>query len=432
MNCFRYISLALALLVASATPLAAQYDSGTDSHRTRLVPYATEQAARERSLAKQRYMQPITEWSRVDNSLCGEYTFPFSWVERQVFIRIEGVGGPYDLYVNGKCAGGSNNGFAAAEYNITKLSREDKNNIELRLHDADKMAKIECFARGTAHPVAYIISQPRVRVRDVAWRTDIGVGGVVNAHFSVVMKNETLGEKTSRIYYELFVNDTLRITGGHRDVVVGMYGVDTMRFGATVVDSLLWRGGAPQSIILRLKNRIAGRDVEFYEFPVALRQLECSNGRYFVNGEEESIVWHDVLPHTTTEELAALKASGVKSVRFMAGYVDDALLDYCDAQGLYVGLTAPINSSLSGKSRKRGGNPSNNSQWREEYIGRVEQMIHTTKRHPSVVAYFLADDSANGICLYESFLAAKRISGDRAVLYLDGEGEWNSDSVLKN
>ena len=54
-------------------------------------------------------------------------------------------------------------------------------------------------------------------------------------------------------------------------------------------------------------------------------------------------------------------------------------------------------------------------------------MIHTTKRHPSVVAYYLADDSANGIALYEAYLAAKAISGDRPVIYDDGGGEWNTD-----
>jgi beta-galactosidase len=78
-------------------------------------------------------------------------------------------------------------------------------------------------------------------------------------------------------------------------------------------------------------------------------------------------------------------------------------------------------------SRKRGGNPSNNPSWREEYVERIVQTIHTTKRHSSVVAYFLADDSANGICLYEGYLAAKRVAGDRPVFYLDGGNEWNSD-----
>ena len=102
------------------------------------------------------------------------------------------------------------------------------------------------------------------------------------------------------------------------------------------------------------------------------------------------------------------------------------MLEWCDANGVYVALTAPINSSSAGVSRRKGGNPSNDPKWRKEYTERVVQMIHTTKRHPSVVAYYLADDSANGIALYEAYLAAKAISGDRPVIYDDGGGECGS------
>ena len=87
------------------------------------------------------------------------------------------------------------------------------------------------------------------------------------------MHNQTLGEKTSRIYYELYLNDTIRLSAGHRDVSLGMYGVDTMRFGAPVPDSVLWSSKNPTQLSLRLKNRIAGRDVEFYDIPLSLREL---------------------------------------------------------------------------------------------------------------------------------------------------------------
>ena len=425
MRFITYIIAVVTLAVVSSHVAEAQPVDGADYHRTELIPYATATDAAARGMLRQKYMQPIEEWTDIDGVLRGEFTYPFSWVERQVFIRVEGVGRPFEVYVNGRRAGASRNGFAAVEFNISKLSREDKNSVELRVADGGDVAAIECFEHGAMDPIAYIISQPRVRVRDVAWRANVGVGGVVNADFSVVMHNQTLGEKTSRIYYELFLNDTVRLTAGHRDVVLGMYGVDTMRFGAPVPDSVLWSAASPSRLSLRLKNRIAGRDVEFYDLPVALRELKY-DGEYRVNGAVESVTWYDMSPWASMEDIDAVCGGGVRAVRFGAGWVSDAILDYCDAKGIYVGLTAPINSSKSGKSRKRGGNPSNNPQWRDEYVSRVEQMIHTTKRHASVIAYFIAEDSANGICLYESYLAAKAIS-DIPVFYAYGEGEWNTD-----
>lgn len=414
------------LMMLCGVDASAQQRKGEAQYRTRLIPYPTEAAAKECAMERQRYMQPITEWVEVDGVLRGEFTFPFSWLERQVFIRIEGAAQPYELFINGKRAGGSTNGFAAAEYNITKISKEDKNRVELRLLGGDDVAHIESFDKVAPRPIAYIISQPRVRVRDIAYRTNIDFG-VVNADFSVVMNNETLGKKVSRLYYELYLNDTLRLDAGTRDVELGMYGVDTMRFGTPVPDSVLWSGESPTRLSLHLKNRIEGRDVEFYNVAVALRELEYENGRFAINNKSCDMVWCELSPNTTIVELEKLYNNGTRAVRFTAGNVKDEVLSFCDAKGIYVAITAPINSSKAGASRKHGGNPSNDPKWCKEYVDRTTQMIHTTKRHPSVVAYYLADDSANGICLYESYLAAKAIT-DIPVFYEDGGKEWNSDN----
>lgn len=418
----------LALATLTASELSAQSTEGCDLHRTRLIPYPTANDAVAHSLAKQRYMQPITEWNADgEGLLTGEFTYPFSWVERQIFVRVEGVGVPYEVVVNGKVAGTSTNGHAAAEFNITKISHEDKNTLAIRLLDDKGVSAIENFEKGEPHPVAYVLSQPRVRVRDIFYRATIGKSGVVNVDLGAIMHNQTLGEKTSRIYYEIFLNDTIRLSGGHRDVSLGMYGVDTMRFGAPVPDSVLWSSESPTRLSLRLKNRIAGRDVEFYNVPLALRQLRYEDGTFYINDKATPITWCEVSPNAKAEDVRGLYELGHRALRFTAGGIAEETLAACDELGIYVAVTAPINSSKMGTSRKRGGNPSNSPRWRKEYIERVQQMIYTTQRHPSVIAYFLADDSANGICLYEAYLAAKQISGDRPVFYEDGNGEWNSD-----
>ena len=420
------IAIALATLVASSA--MAQESRGEDAHRTRLIPYPTANEAAQQSLAKQRYMQPITEWTTTDEgALTGEFTYPFSWVERQIFVRIEGVGVPYEVLVNGKSAGTSTNGHAATEFNITKISREDKNTLTLRLLDKKSVADIEGFDAASSTPIAYVLSQPRVRVRDIYYRTTKGTGSVVNVDFGAVMHNETLGEKSSRIYYELYLNDTIRLTGGHRDVQLGMYGIDTMRFGAPVPDSVLWSSNNPSQLSLRLKNRIAGRDVEFYDIALGLRELQYADGSFYINGTATPIEWTEVSPNATAEVVETLYSKGHRALRFTAGGVSDEVLTACDKLGIYVAITAPINTSHMGPSRKRGGNPSNNPRWRDHYTARVTQMIYTTQRHPSVIAYYLADDSANGICLYEAYLAAKAIPHGRPIFYDDGNGEWNND-----
>ena len=69
----------LAIATLTATELSAQSSEGCDLHRTRLIPYPTANEAVEHSLAKQRYMQPITEWvTDSEGLLTGEFTYPFS------------------------------------------------------------------------------------------------------------------------------------------------------------------------------------------------------------------------------------------------------------------------------------------------------------------------------------------------------------------
>lgn len=427
----RYFIYALPLIVAmmiSPVVASAQSAESRELPRARIIPYPTAELAAERGMTPQRFMQPITEWLSVDEGVLeGEFTYPFSWIDRRVYIRVEGMTQPYEVVVNGRSAGSATNAYVATEFDITKLAKEDKNRVELRLMDGDGVAAIECFERADMVPRAYIISQPRVRVRDVSWNATRGMGGIVNVDFAVVMRNETLNPKSSRLHYNLMVNDTIRLTGGHLDVALDMYDVDTMRFGATLNDSLLWQHGSPTQLSLQLENRIENRKSEIYDFAVALRELRFEDGVFYINGQATPMEWYDMSPTVTVEMVEHAYGDGHYAIKFGAGVVAADVLEYCDAQGIYVALTAPINSSSAGMSRKRGGNPSNNPAFVDEYVARVVNMIETTDRYSSVVAYFMADDSANGVCLYEAYLAAKRVSGHRPLFYMDGGNEWNSD-----
>ena len=92
-------------------------------------------------------------------------------------------------------------------------------------------------------------------------------------------------------------------------------------------------------------------------------------------------------------------------------------------------VQAPVDTRRSGDSRRVGGNPSNNPAWREAYVERALDSYHTTKLHPSVIAFALATQSANGINLYESYLKVKELHEERPFIYPDAEGEWNSDRL---
>lgn len=105
------------------------------------------------------------------------------------------------------------------------------------------------------------------------------------------------------------------------------------------------------------------------------------------------------------------------------------LYDTCDTLGMYVIVQAPIDTRSSGESRRIGGNPSNDPEWLGAYVERTADSYHASKRHPSVIAFSLATQSANGINLYESYLDMKKSGDPRPFIYPDAAGEWNSDKL---
>ena len=154
---FATLFLAASLFGAAAQRPLSVTEEGRDALRGRLIPYPTAAEAAAASLARQRYMQPVEQWRESAGeagarTFEAEFTVPFSWVERQTFLRIEGAGAPYEVIVNGRFAGYAQNGFAPSEFNVTKLSREDKNKIEIRFADTAPLAAVECF--GEANPSA--------------------------------------------------------------------------------------------------------------------------------------------------------------------------------------------------------------------------------------------------------------------------------------
>lgn len=154
-----------------------------------------------------------------------------------------------------------------------------------------------------------------------------------------------------------------------------------------------------------------------------------SAGELMVNGEREQLKAIEIESAIGRSQIEKLKAAGYNTLKVRAGVFSDVVYQIADSLGLYLIATAPINSSKSGDNIFIGGNPSNDPERLSEYVERSESIYSATKLHASVIAYDLADESLNGINLYESYLYLKGRQNDRPVIYLDSQGQWNSDRL---
>lgn len=429
-----FLSAASAQEFGTATPPAF----GRELPRTELTPCPT----LEEALAAPRestYKREVYGWTRetADGSIRFSTTFakPFAWANRQVLLHVPAAPAEYEVRVNGKTVGRNDNGNDPADFNITPFAEEGANTVEIIAADpaASASAPLESWRDGSEEATiggTYVFSQPTLRVRDVLSRSTLGDDGQLHVEIALVVRTHSLNPRTSRIHYDLRSPADESIAAGYRDITLEMRGEDTLRFTAAIPLTLAWSAEQPTCYTLRLRTQHEGRNVEFQAIRLGFRTFEADpTGRAFVNGRPVQLVAARVSPDIDEYTVATLRERGYNTLQLRPGTVPQRLYRDCDLLGMYVIPCAAIDTSHSGESRRKGGNPSNDPARKTEYLNRTLDRYHTSKIHPSVIAFSIGEGSANGINLYESYLSLKKIETERPVIYPDAAGEWNSDNL---
>ena len=437
--------LIISLLTLSCAAINAQeYDSpeyislGREKARTKVVPYPTAEEAQNlgAGMAASKFVRPVKEWTRTEEEdavvFTSKYVIPFVWLSRMAILYVDEASGAYEVLINGKKVGYSANAFAPAEFNVTKASKEDVNTISIRVLKEHFSRKMECFNEKTEAHIGevFVMSQPMIRVRDVVHKTFVDMKSeYANVELGMIVKTESLNPKKARIHYELVAPDTTVVTYGHRDVTLGMRSEDTVKFTAQIPYALTWCAEMPVRYRLNIRTQVEGRNVEYQSHMIGFRTVEANDeGDFFINGIKTELFYRDFDPlKVTDKDIIAARVLKYNALRFKMGAVPQNVYRMCDSLGMYVIAQIPINTKSSGLSRQIGGNPSNDPKWKAAYLDRVETSYRTTRGQACVIGYIMAEESSNGINLYESYLRLKEMEEKRPVIYIDAAGEWNSD-----
>ncbi len=440
----RIISIIALMLSAVGTLSAQEYDSpeyvslGREMARSKTVPYPTAEEAQAlgAGAVASKFLRPVTKWTRTEEAdavvFTSKYVIPFVWLSRQAILYVDEASGAYEVLINGKKVGYAANAYTPAEFNITKVSKEETNTISIRVLKEHWSQTMECYVQNREPRIGevYVMSQPMLRVRDVVHTTHVDMRSE-NALVEVgmVVKTETLNPKKARIHYELIAPDTTVVTNGYKDVTLGMREEDTIKFMANIPYVYTWCADMPVRYRLNIKTQIEGRYVEYQSHMLGFRTVETNEaGDFMINGIKTELFYRDMDPlKITDKDIIAARVLKYNALRFDMGAVPQNVYRMCDSLGMYVIAQVPINTNKSGISRRLGGNPTNDPKWKQAYLDRVETTYRTTRGQACVIGYVMAEDSANGINLYESYLWLKSLEPTRPVLYIQAGGEWNSD-----
>lgn len=439
----RFLSI-IALVFAVGALSAQEYDSpeyvslGRELPRSKTLPYPTAEEAQAlgSGAVASKYLRPVTGWTRTEEPdatvFTSKYVIPFVWLSRQAILYVDEASGAYEVIINGQKVGYAANAFTPAEFNITKASKEDVNTISIRILKDHWSRRMEDFVETREPRVGetYVISQPTIRVRDVVHNTDVDLKSeYANVEVGLIVKTESLNPKTARIHYELIAPDTTVVTQGYKDVTLGMRGEDTVKFMARIPYVLTWCADMPVRYRLNIKTQIEGRYAEYQSRMIGFRDIDINeDGDFMINGIKTELFYRDFDPLKVTEkDIIAARVLKYNALRVKMGAVPQNVYRMCDSLGMYVIAQIPINTSKSGLSRRIGGNPSNDPKWKAAYLDRAETAYRTTCGQASVIGYVMAEESSNGINLYETYLRLKALERKRPILYIEAAGEWNSD-----
>lgn len=361
---------------------------------------------------------------------------PYLWLDRDVFLHVEGLGQAHALYINDKKVGYSEDGRTPAEYKISGFVTNGLNAIRLEVYDYSTGSWLENAIPLTTFDKTgniYVYSQPKIRIDDFAVTTkydDEGKNAMV--YVTAVLSNSYRSPEKAEFLYDIFMADGTRHMTEAAEVEIP--GESTLRvsFMTYVYPSAQkrWSPETPYLYDMLLFMRLGQRTIEYIPFKFGLNETQLRDGQLYINRKPANLnaVNYNAAANEaqTRKEMLALKKQKFNTI--CVDYPQPRwFYELCDSIGFYVIDQANNNSGYRTADRSVGGSTANNKDFLSGYIDRVSNMQGRSKNYTSVIATSMGGESGNGYNMYKAYEHLKAIDSLHVVTYRDPQGEWNCD-----
>jgi len=296
----------------------------------------------------------------------GEYVYEKTFARPEaehVLIQFEGVYRNAKVFINGKEAGGAAYGYIPFFVNADEYLTDGENTI-----------RVECFVR---HP-------------DSRWYTGAGIYRPVWLWTGPADSIEPESVRISTISYDPAVIH-VQSPKAVKVEVDGISG-DGMDYELTIPNAKLWSETTPYLYTAKVTNESDSEEITF-----GIRKVEWSNKGLFVNGRETLLrggcIHHDngILGAATFDEsewrrVRKLKEAGFNAIRSAHNPCSRAMLDACDALGVYM-MDETWDMWFQHKNKYDYA-----GDWRENYRTDLQAMVSRDFNHPSVIFYSIGNE----------------------------------------
>jgi beta-galactosidase len=331
----------------------------------------------------------------------GTLEVPVLWLDREIFVHIEGAKGA--LSVNGNAVGEVR--ISPEEWNITPWITDGTNTI-----DVPQGAR------------AWVYSQPKLRIEDfkveaMADSTNYKWGLL---RLTLVVANSYNFPEILTVGYDIYSPQGKLLNFDRRDVTVAGRSRDTVVMEEYIygMPANFWTAENPKlhkGMILAQRGK---RPTEYIPFRAGFGNTWLADGKLMRNGKEVKIKASEMSASTRADLAAKLKNLKKQGVNTLVVERPQPMwfYDMADETGFYV--FEQVETFGAANDPTRAG----------DYLLAVESAFRRSKNHVSVVGWSLgAASEGTGYNLYKTYQWLKARAGELPVIYNGAAGEWNTD-----
>ena len=352
------------------------------------------------------------------------FTVPDEWKGRDVYVRFNGAGHGYYVWVNGQFAGYAEDSYLPSEFNITDLLTDGENTIAVKVYRFTSGSFLECQdywrMTGITRDV-FLWSAPKTQIGDYFATTAL-TDNYTNSNVSIsaAIKGEPVdGTLTARIM------DGATLVAESR---IPVKGTGDYEISMPVSSPRLWNAEEPYLYDLSLTLTDAeGHDIDVRGHRLGFRQVEIGpKGEVLLNGKPlliHGVNRHDfsgrygrTVPREEMEkDVMTMKSLNINAVRTSHYPNNPYFYDLCDRYGLYMIAEADVechaNTGLSHVAA-----------FKDAMVERNENHVLWMRNHPAILFWSFGNESGNGANFMDVAAAIKNLDTTRLTHY-----EGNSD-----
>ena len=358
-------------------------------------------------------------------------TIPDNWNQKQCFIWFEGVSSAYEVYINGRFVGYSEDSNTPSEFDITDFIKPgESSSLEVRVFRWCDGSYLECqdtWLFSGIYRDVFLYATPDVHLKDYKITADAcGNGkGTLEVDYKIAnYQNHPAGD--------YILSATLKDKQGspiwNKEQPIKLnYDVELSgTIHADVSDVAYWSHEKPNLYDLQFCLKKAdGTILEYQLSEVGFRRFEVKGNKLYLNGKiltikgvnrvEHHTFYGKYIPHERMEqEVKLMKQHNINCVRTAHAPSHPYFYTLCDRYGILVIDEANVEShgmwygenSLAKK-------PS----WEKAHVERAVDMVARDKNHPCVIMWSLGNEAGCGVNMVAMRRAIKKMDLSRPVTY---------------